>query len=204
MQRPWTPIPEGIGLRDRLAKIVPALKTERLTLRAPHAEDWQTLEPIWRTDRARFLDGPFNEEDAWLDFAQAVAGWVLRGVGCWTVTRTADGAVLGLVGMGQEVFDPELELGWMLIEQAEGHGYAFEAANSVLDYAFGELGLKTLISFIHRENDRSIALAKRLGATPNDRDLPIELSEEDLVFRHLPPTQYRRNTDVIQTGTNAQ
>ncbi len=195
MMRPWTPIPEGIALRDRLAGIFPVLTTERLTLRAPRSEDWATLEPIWRTDRGRFIGGPFNEEDAWLDFAQAAGGWVLRGIGFWTVTRNSDGGVLGIVGMGQEVFDPELELGWMLTTEAEGQGYAYEAAAAVLKYAFNDLGLETLISFIHCDNHRSIALAERLGAAPNQRKLPIDLAPEDLVFRHLPRKEYRRDTD---------
>jgi len=169
--------------RDALAAAVPVLRTERLVLRAPRAEDFPVLEHIWTTDRARFLDGPYNEEDAWLDFAQACAGWLLRGQGYWTVTRTEDGQVLGLIGIGQETVDPEMEFGWLLTEAAEGHGYASEATAAVHAYAFETLGFETLVSYVHRDNTRSAAIARRLGAVEDPDALP-EGAEEDIVFRH--------------------
>jgi len=53
-------------------------------------------------------------------------------------------------------------------------------------YAFDEIGLKTAVSYIDRDNKRSIKLAERLGAvldpkakTPND--------DPCLVYRHLRP-----------------
>lgn len=187
MTRPFlAPLPQGDALRDAITAQVPVLETERLILRAPQLSDWETLEPIWRTDRAKYIGGPFNEEDAFLDFANAVAGWLLRGVGYWTVTRKSDDTVLGLVGLGFETTDPEMELGWLITEAAEGHGFAFEAAGAALDHAFGALGLPTLISMIERTNAKSIALAKRLGAVEDELAIPAEYRETDTAYRHQP------------------
>ncbi len=189
MTRPYlTPIAAMEPLRDVIAAAIPTLKTERLVLRAPQLADWPVLEPIWRTERGRYIGGPFGEEDAWLDFAQAVASWVLRGIGYWTVTAKADGAVLGLVGIGMEMSDPEPELGWLLTEAAEGRGIAFEAAAAVRDYAFGA-GLTTCISFIDPANARSRALAERLGARREPAAPGIDPSV--LVFRHSEPEALR-------------
>lgn len=178
----FDPIPQAAAMRASLAAVVPALETERLILRAPRAEDFQILRSIWLTDRSQFIGGPYNEEDAWLDFAQATAGWLLRGLGYWTVTRRTDGEVLGLIGIGQETTDPELEFGWVVTDAAEGNGFAFEACTAVRDYGFKTIGLKTLVSFIDTRNSRSIALANRLGAVD---DTPDDWSHEDLVFRHI-------------------
>ena len=184
-----TPTPEAEGTRAALAALVPTLTTEGLTLRAPMLSDWETLSPIWRTDRAQYFGGPFNEEDAWLDFAQLVASWIFRGVGWWTVTLTETGKPLGVVGIAAEVGDPEPEMGWLFTQEAEGHGYASEAARAVHGYAFETMGLKTLVSFIDRKNDRSAALARRLGAVEDDSVLSPELAAEDYCFRHQPETR---------------
>ncbi|MDJ0824684.1 MAG: GNAT family N-acetyltransferase [Rhodobacter sp.] len=185
MTRPYlTPIPAMEPHRTAIASAIPVLETERLILRAPQLADWPELEPIWRTERGRFIGGPFDEDDAWLDFTQAVASWVLRGIGYWTVTAKTDRAVLGLVGIGMEIPDPEPELGWLLTEAAEGQGIGLEAATAVRDYAFAQ-GLPTCISFIDPANARSVALAERLGAR-RDPDV-LSADAPDLVYRHTVP-----------------
>ena len=56
-------------------------------------------------------------------------------------------------------------MGWALRREFWGRGYATEAARVALDYAFTELGQPRVISLIRPENDRSIAVAARLGMT---------------------------------------
>ena len=186
MIRPYAkPMPEGCDLRALIADVVPRLETDRLILRAPRAEDFDTLAEIWRTDRGQFIGGPFDEEAAWLDFAQCVAGWVLWGAGYWTVVQKSDSTVVGLVGFGWEVTDAERELGWLFVKEAEGKGLAFEASQAALDYAFGTLGLRTLISSVDKANVRSIALAKRLGATEDPQAVLPQYRDEDTAYRHL-------------------
>ena len=50
------------------------------------------------------------------------------------------------------------------MEHAEGRGLALEAAVAVRSYAYASLGWPTVISLISPGNERSIALATRLGA----------------------------------------
>lgn len=184
MTRPFlAPLPETEATHAAIAAVIPTLETERLILRAPRLSDFEVLEPIWRSDHGKFIGGPMNEEDAWLDFTQAVAGWVLCGIGYWVVTLK-DGAVLGLIGIGAETEDPELEFGWLFTTSAQGNGYATEAAKAVHGYAFQTLGLKTLVSFVDNTNARSIALAARLGATPDPTAVPARYQGQDTAFRH--------------------
>ena len=187
MTRPWLePLPEAAaqGTRLDVAAAIPVIETDRLTLRAPRLEDWTILEPIWTTDRARYIGGPFNGEDAWLDFNQAIAGWLFRGIGGMTITDRDSGAVLGLAGFFFDYGDSELELGWLLTEAAEGHGIAFEAATALREYGFGALGPTEFVSFVNVENTRSVALAERLGA---QRDAEPRVDADGgltFVFRH--------------------
>ena len=148
------------GLRARL----PVLQTERLTLRAPVLEDFATYADILMSDRAAYMDGPFDRETAWLDFTSSVSNWLLRGHGGLTITDRATGHVLGLVLLGHEMGDPERELGWLLTDSAEGKGYATEAATALRDWGIGELGGENFVSYIASGNAASIAVAERLGA----------------------------------------
>jgi hypothetical protein len=68
----------------------------------------------------------------------------------------------------------EPELGWQLQIEAEGKGYAFEAAIAMRDWAFQVRKLKTLVSYIGPDNARSIRLADRLGATLDGE--PVEFT----------------------------
>lgn len=170
----------------RLQSALPVLETERLTLRAPRIEDFEAYAAIGESDRGRYLVADNSDRDAlWLDFAQMVACWLLRGHGVWTVETRADAKAIGFVLLGFEPGDHEPELGYLFLPEAEGQGYAQEATRAARAYAFDTLGLKTLVSTIDHGNARSIRLAERLGAT---RDAAAEAAHNHAiqVFRHMP------------------
>jgi RimJ/RimL family protein N-acetyltransferase len=142
---------------------------------------------VFITDRAQYMGGPFTEDEAFADFCQGIAGWMLRGAGMWTVTLLSDDAPLGWVYLWQEMGDPEPELGWVLTEAAEGKGYATEAARAVLPHAVALFGAQGFVSYIAAENHASARIALTLGAVRDARaeaDMQA-LGEEDLhVYRH--------------------
>ena len=182
MTHPWLTPPVGpaTGTRAAIAAALPRIETARLVLRAPRLEDWQALAPIWTTDRAAGIGGPYAEEDGWLDFNQCVAGWILRGFGALTITTREDAAVLGLAVLGHEWGDPEPELGWLLTAEAEGRGFATEAAAALRDWAAVHLDLP-LVSYVADGNDASARIAARLHAT---RDGVHPADAEVAVWRH--------------------
>lgn len=177
IQRP--PLPDGAA---SVASAVPKLETERLVLRAHTRADWEVYRPILMSDRARYMDGKLDHEGAWACFASELASWVLDDIGYWTAARKTDDKAVAFVGILHPSAYPETELGWMTTDEGQGHGYAFEAANAALGWAFGPRGLTTLVSYIDPENTRSIALAKRLGATCDKT--AKRPAADDLVYRH--------------------
>lgn len=78
---------------------------------------------------------------------------------------------------------PEHELGWMVYPQAEGQGVAFEPASALRDWARDDRCLPTLVSYIDTGNNRSIALAQRLGAWSDA--MALRPGPDDLVYRHF-------------------
>ncbi|EAR50806.1 Acetyltransferase (GNAT) family protein [Oceanicola granulosus HTCC2516] len=176
MTRPWLtpPAGEAAGQVARLAAALPEIITERLVLRAPRLADWPLLEPIWTTARGVHIGGPMSPEDAWLDFNQMVASWLLRGHGAFTIIRRADGAVLGVATLDHEWGDPEPEIGWLLTEAAEGHGYAREAGRALRDRAAALLGPDGFVAYVARGHTRSVRVAEALGGTPDAAPHPLD------------------------------
>ncbi|MGB3553603.1 MAG: GNAT family N-acetyltransferase [Jannaschia sp.] len=142
---------------------IPTLRTERLILRAPRPADLAPFAAFYASDAARFVGGPRAEWETWRYLCEVIGHWHLRGYGRWIVTAQDDDAALGLIGLHAPLDWPEPEVGWMLWD-GRGRGIATEAARAARDWAYGTLGMTTLISSIDPGNAASIALATRMGA----------------------------------------
>lgn len=178
--------PQGAAaaLAGAIAAGVPVIETARLRLRAPSLADYPAYEAVFTSPRAVHMDGPFTPDQAFADFCQAVAGWMLRGAGLWTITLRDDAAALGWLYLWQEATDPEPEIGWVLTEAAEGKGYAREAALAVLPHAVQLYGAGGFVSYIAAENHASARLALALGAR-RDAAAEAALGDPSLhIFRH--------------------
>jgi RimJ/RimL family protein N-acetyltransferase len=189
MTEAWLHAPKGQAaqIAAAVAATVPVIVTERLRLRAPIIGDYPAYRDVFVTDRAQYMGGPFTEEEAFADFCQGIAGWMLRGAGMWTLTLASDDAPLGWIYLWQEMGDPEPEIGWVLTEAAEGHGYAAEAARAVLPHAVALFGAGGFVSYIDAQNAASAKLAERLGAVRDAaaEKIMADKGEEGLqVWRH--------------------
>lgn len=176
---------EAAALAAAMSALVPVIETARLRLRAPKLQDYPAYEAVFVSDRAVHMGGPFTAEDAFCDFAQAVAGWVLRGAGAWTITARGDDVPLGWVYMWYEFGDPEPELGWVLTPEAEGHGYATEAARAVHPLALAQFGSGHVVSYVDAANTRSARIALALGAV-RDPVAEAAMGDDTLqIYRHF-------------------
>ena len=169
----------------------PVLETERLILRAPVAQDFDVWAPFVMSDRARFIGGgsDLTEGRAWRSFASFVGHLALRGCGMFTLVQRDTGRVIGGVGPWYPADWPEEEIGWHCWDtKAEGKGYMSEAVRRVRAHVFGDLGWKTAVSYIDSTNDRSIALAERVGCDLDEvADRPTKEGVVTLVYRHPAP-----------------
>lgn len=181
----------------------PVLETERLVLRPLQASDW----PAWRgfimSDRSRFAGGVLDEPKAWRAFGHMIGLWVLRGFGNLAFCAKGTDIALGMTGPHYQIDWPERELGWSVwAPEAEGKGIAFEAASAARDYAFYVLGWTTAVSYIDVGNERSVALATRLGAV-RDVSAATPVGKPCLVYRHPAPPADLQRRDRPDTTANS-
>lgn len=161
---------------------IPILQTERLRLRAPTMADWPSYERLMLSERAQYMGGPHTRESAWGLFCSDVAQWALIGYGALMIEDLLTQQCVGQVGLNHGPLFPETELGWFVYPDAEGKGYAFEAATVLKNWAFESKGFETMVSYIDPDNIRSCRLATKLGAVLDQEALRPALT--DLVFRH--------------------
>ncbi|MCK0142915.1 GNAT family N-acetyltransferase [Aliiroseovarius sp. F20344] len=151
-----------------LALDIPRLETDRLILRAPCEADVAAEAAFFASDASRFVGGPLREDETWRMVAMLLGHWAMRGYGFWGVEEKSTGAYVGHVGLWSPLGWPEPEIGWTLMNDATGKGYATEAATAARLHAYDVLGWSTAISLIDTENEGSKAVAKRLGAAFED------------------------------------
>lgn len=153
----------------------PVLHTERLHLEPLTLDDLEAFHTIWGDPEVIWWGHrPTLEETA--AFARDLLGrspFAPQGTGWWLLLDRASGDVVG-DGVLQPVPRPtrEIEVGWHLARAHWGHGYATEAARRLLEHGFTTLGLEVIVADIALQNDRSIAVAERLGMSR--RAEPIE------------------------------
>ncbi len=143
---------------------IPRLETPRLVLRAPGPQDFEPLAAFSASDRTAFVGGAADRIDAWTRLAALIGHWGIRGFGRWVLDAKDGAKRLGSAGLIHPEGRPAPEIAWTLWQpEAEGHGYAQEAATAARAYAYDTLGWTTAISLITVGNTRSTALAQRLG-----------------------------------------
>jgi RimJ/RimL family protein N-acetyltransferase len=97
-----------------------------------------------------------------------------HGFGLWAVEVPSVADFIGFVGLSvprfQAHFTPCVEVGWRLVYEHWGKGYATEGARAALDFGFTESRLDEIVSFTVLENHRSRRVMERLGMTRSTAD----------------------------------
>ncbi|NNE87866.1 MAG: GNAT family N-acetyltransferase [Silicimonas sp.] len=131
--------------------------------------DFDPIAEHWTSTRTQWTGGPLDRKEAWKVFSMDCAQWHLRGYGMWVVEDKATGKTAGWVGFYEPDHYDETEIGWVLLEEFEGKGLAEEAVRATRTHGECYFGIKRPCSFIAIDNQRSVALAERVGATLEEK-----------------------------------
>lgn len=139
------------------------LRTERLLLRPFELADADAFVEAWTSEEwtSLLLNLPTNRAEV----VEMVRRRTDAGNGLFiSLVVVHDATVVGdsmlhLQGTGLS----EGEIGWTILPQHAGQGYATEAAREVLRLAFEHFGVRRVVANLDARNDRSAALCERLG-----------------------------------------
>ena len=139
---------------------IPMLETGRLVLRAPRPDDAKRVAALVNDHRiaentAR-IPHPYALADAesWIDATNRTAGEA-------TFVIETGGEVIGACGF--DLRQGGEEIGYWLGVPFWGNGYASEAAQAVIDYAFGEHRFEALLAGARITNPASRRVLEKCG-----------------------------------------
>ena len=179
-------------------------RTGRLCLRLPAPRDAEALYDLFADQEV--MQGLGREpvsavEDVRVVIEEMIDGWRADGLGAFLIeTAVTEPQVVGQAGL--MIFDTrgwtpstwrtagshaQPELGWALLRNHWGHGYATEAAAAIRDWAHESRAIDRLVSLISPGNIRSQRVALRLGATPTETVIPADSKREAVVWSHSAP-----------------
>ena len=160
------------------------LETPRLTLREAALADSAFVrqllnDPSWLEnigDRGVRSDADaenYIRKNIWLPYQT-------NGYGMYVVQLKSPALPIGMCGLVKRDFLSGPDLGFALLPDYVGQGYASEAARAVVLHATQSLGIARLYAIVKRDNHRSIRLLARLGFHPQGPCVTPEGEEIDL------------------------
>ncbi len=152
-----------------------AIKTQRLILRPWKEED---LEPLARLNTdprvMEFLFAPLTHAESAARLELYTRHIREHGWGLWAVSALNVSDFIGWIGLwpiGFEAhFTPAIEVGWRLLPEFWGQGYATEGARASLAFGFETLNLPEIVSVTVPANLRSIRVMEKIGMHNDPKD----------------------------------
>ena len=142
---------------------LPTLETARLRIRPYNEADIGELVPLIGArevaETTLRIAHPYTEQDAraFLELTKEPGKiWL-------AITLRSDGRQIGGIGLRVEEQHQHAELGYWLGVPFWGQGYATEAAQEMLRYAFEDLGLHRIFASYFKHNPASGRILKKLG-----------------------------------------
>jgi len=82
----------------------------------------------------------------------------------WAIVDSVDGRVIGSCDLSDwSVHHRRAEIGFLLVEQAQGRGYMNEVMPALMEFGFGTLNLHRISARAHSGNTVSIRLLEKFG-----------------------------------------
>jgi ribosomal-protein-alanine N-acetyltransferase len=161
-------------------------ETERLKFRLLLQSDYDEWLPLFPdNDAARFLGmahlvTPKERCDLW--FEKSMARYDNETGGMNVLTDKQTGKMIGQCGLLMQEVEGEwiMEIGYSILPQYWGKGYASEAARKCRDYAFSHGYANELFSIIHPDNHGSAKVAENNGMRfykplPDYKGMPVNV-----------------------------
>ena len=135
-----------------------ALLTSRLTLSPLSENDWPCFLALRSNPQVmRCMGGPLSEAELRLKFTARLSGNVFA-------VHEREGECVGDIGLQVSTHNAqEADIGYALLPQAQGKGYAQEALTAICEHGFSTLGLQAINAWVLADNAGSVRLLEKLG-----------------------------------------
>ena len=151
----------------KLVAAPPWLETLRLSMRAFVADDFPDLARLDRDPAVmKYISNgkPMTQDAIDAALRRAIRYPMLYpDLGIWHTSRRDTGAFIGWFSLKYAGRSPDIEIGYRLVPDACGQGFATEGACALRAYGFDDLDLDRIIGVTHRGNIASQRVLMHTG-----------------------------------------
>jgi RimJ/RimL family protein N-acetyltransferase len=104
------------------------------------------------------------------------------GFGLYLVALKDDNTPIGMTGLIKRNGLEEVDLGFAFLPEYTGRGYAYEAANAVMNYALSSLKLTRVAAITTEKNEHAISLLNKIGM---HHEKMVQLPGNDTQFMYF-------------------
>jgi RimJ/RimL family protein N-acetyltransferase len=164
------------------------LETDRLTLRQVTIEDAHFILKL--LNEPSFLSYIGDKGVRTLDDARdyilkgPVESYRRFGFGLYLTELKENGISIGMCGLLKRESLKDVDIGYALLPQFWGQGYASEAASAVMAYGKSVLGLNRIVAVTSPDNQSSIKVLEKLGLR---YERMVRLSEDEREIKLFAP-----------------
>ncbi len=159
-----------------LYRQIATLETPRLLLRQWRLDDLDAYAAMTSDPEVmRYFPSTLNRQQSEEKIAKMRGLIQKQGWGFWAVELKSTKELIGLTGLNEPLelpFVDQIEIGWQYAASVWGKGYATEAAEAALKFAFENLKLKFVVAFTSELNAPSRAVMHRIGMHNAHQDFP--------------------------------
>lgn len=143
------------------------LETNRLVLRRLSPDDAAFIlrlmnEPSWRANIGDRNIRTLEDARRYIETGP-VQMYERLGFGLFLVERKEGGLPIGLCGFLKRDTLDHVDIGFALLQEYWGQGYAFESASAAMSWGRDTLGLTQIVAITARHNRASAGLLEKLG-----------------------------------------
>jgi len=144
---------------------VTIVETKRLILRPPIKDDLDAWALMEADESVKANTGSVQDRrESWSQLLSVAGHWSIMGWGALCAVEKDSNRFIGRFGPTKPYGWPCIEVGWMLLPEFQGKGYALEGAVAAMDFAFFKLDRTRVIHTIRPANTASQRLAQKLGS----------------------------------------
>ena len=193
-------------------KPFPQFETERLILRKVKKSDASDLYEYCKSPvSAKFADW-YPHDD--IGVTKQYISWLLAGVKKgqymrWCIELKETGKVIGTCSFTAMDSNFKIaEIGYGILKEYWGRGFAAEAVSEIMEYGFCNIGLCRIYARIMKENTASVHLAQRLGMECEGfmrKAVWCKEKAHDIYYYAITDDEYKRKLEKEQkNGENSE
>ena len=141
-------------------------ETNRCIIREMTEEDLDAVYEVYAGDSiTKYMEGLYENREEELEYIRSYIknAYNFYGYGTWIIERKTDKKVIGRVGFNLRDGYEEAELGFVIMEEEQKKGYAYECCMEVLKLGKEEYEFEKVQALVKEGNMASIALCHKLG-----------------------------------------